>query len=94
MDPSPLFSVIVPTRDRPERLEACLEAMAQLDFPAEKFEVVISDDGSRASPVTLVARFADRLRVRLVQGVGSRAGRGSQPWSGTGQRKISRLYRR
>lgn len=69
MDPSALFSVIVPTRDRPERLEACLEAMAQLDFPAEKFEVIISDDGSRVPPVTLVARFADRLRVRLVQGV-------------------------
>jgi GT2 family glycosyltransferase len=60
--------VIVPTHDRPERLEACLEAMAQLDFPAEKFEVIISDDGSRAPPVALVARFADRLPVRLVQG--------------------------
>ena len=69
MDPSALFSVIVPTRDRPERLEACLEAMAQLDFPAEKFEVIISDDGSRVPSVTLAARFADRLRVRLVQGV-------------------------
>jgi len=68
MDTRPLFSVIVPTRDRPDRLEACLKAIAELDFPHEMFEVIISDDGSRSPPVTLVTRFADRLPVRLVQG--------------------------
>jgi glycosyltransferase involved in cell wall biosynthesis len=68
MDTRPLFSVIVPTRDRPERLEACIDALAQLDFPADMFEVIVSDDGSIASPTALVARCAGRLRVRLVQG--------------------------
>lgn len=68
MDSTPLFSVIVPTHDRPGRLAACLEALATMDFSAAKFEVVVSDDGSAVSPAALVARFADRLRITLVHG--------------------------
>jgi GT2 family glycosyltransferase len=68
MDTIPLFSVIVPTRDRPERLAACLDALARVEFAPEQFEVVVSDDGSTISPTAVVARFADRLRVRLVRG--------------------------
>jgi GT2 family glycosyltransferase len=64
----PLFSVIVPTRDRPERLEECLDALARVDFPQDRLEVIVSDDGSVAPPTAVVARFADRLRVRLVEG--------------------------
>jgi glycosyl transferase family 2 len=68
MDTILLFSVIVPTRDRPERLAACLDALARVEFAPERFEVVVSDDGSTTSPTAVVARFADRLRVRLVRG--------------------------
>ncbi len=68
MDTTPLFSVIVPTHDRPGRLAACLEALASIDFSPEKFEVVVSDDGSPVSPAAVVAQFADRLRVTLVHG--------------------------
>jgi GT2 family glycosyltransferase len=65
---SPLFSVIVPTHERPGRLAACLEALGRLDFSPERFEVVVSDDGSPTLPDAVVARFVDRLRLRLVQG--------------------------
>jgi len=40
------FSVIVPTRARPAQLLACLESLQRLDFPREKFEVIVVDDGS------------------------------------------------
>ena len=43
---TPFFSVIVPTRDRPDRLVRCLRALAQLDYPGDAFEVVVVDDGS------------------------------------------------
>ncbi len=44
--PQPLFSIIIPTWNRPERLRACLEAIGRLEVPPEGYEVVVVDDGS------------------------------------------------
>jgi len=44
----PRFSVLVPTRDRPDLLAFCLEALAAQTF--EDFEVIVSDNPTR-SPV-------------------------------------------
>ena len=43
----PLVSVVVPTRDRPDQLRACLAALEAQS--AASFEVVVVDDGSRAA---------------------------------------------
>lgn len=40
------FSVIVPTRNRPEQLRECLTALSRQDFPRDQFEVLVVDDGS------------------------------------------------
>ncbi len=40
------FSVIIPTHNRLECLCKGLLALARQDFPSEKFEVLVSDDGS------------------------------------------------
>jgi GT2 family glycosyltransferase len=42
----PFFSVVVPTRSRPERLAACLGGLARLNYPRERLEVIVVDDGS------------------------------------------------
>ena len=42
----PFFSVIVPSHARPGPLAACLEALAHQDYPADRFEVIVVDDGS------------------------------------------------
>ena len=42
---SPTFSVVIPTRGRASQLEGCLQAVARLDFPSERFEVVVVNDG-------------------------------------------------
>ncbi|MFN0088094.1 MAG: glycosyltransferase [Blastocatellia bacterium] len=39
-------SVIIPTRNRSADLRRCLEALAAQDFPRERFEVIVCDDGS------------------------------------------------
>jgi GT2 family glycosyltransferase len=49
MTATPFFSVIVPTYRRPERLAACLRALAGLDYPHERFEVIVVDDDGGAS---------------------------------------------
>lgn len=53
--PQPLFSIIIPTYQRPERLTACLEAIGQLEAPAQGFEVVVVDDGSDGAANTAAA---------------------------------------
>ncbi len=42
----PIFSIVVPTRNRPRELTACLAALALLDYPRERLEVIVVDDGS------------------------------------------------
>lgn len=37
------ISVIIPCRDEVDSLEACLEALAAQDYPAERFEVIVVD---------------------------------------------------
>ncbi|MFN7923784.1 MAG: glycosyltransferase [Bryobacteraceae bacterium] len=58
-------SVIIPTRDRPGPLAACLRALA-VSYPADAETIVISDGGSEdLGPV--VKPFLDSLRLQLLQ---------------------------
>lgn len=41
-----VFSVIIPTYNRSSVLRKCLVALKEQDFPFEKFEVIVCDDGS------------------------------------------------
>ena len=62
----PFFSIIVPTYRRPAQLAVCLEAMTHLDYPANRFEVIVVDDGSDAPPEAMVTAIRDRLDVTLL----------------------------
>lgn len=69
-DPAPLVSVIVPTRDRADLLEACVTGvLKRTDYPA--LEVIIADNDS-AEPEThaLFARLAADPRVRVLPAPG------------------------
>lgn len=66
----PDFSIVVPTRDRPSSLAACLEAIGRLDYPRDRYEVVVVDDGSRALVEPVVAPFRSRVGARVVSGAG------------------------
>ncbi len=59
------FSIIIPTYNRPEQLKACLEAISGLNYPHDRFEVIVVDDGSSASLEPLVAPFRNRLDIKL-----------------------------
>lgn len=62
----PLFSVIVPTYNRPHCLHQCLEALSLQDFDPNCFEVIVVDDGSFKSLQPLLEPFAARLRLQLL----------------------------
>jgi len=65
----PFCSVIVPTRDRPAQLAACLGALAALDYPRDRLEVIVVDDGSEPFD-GIPEHLAERLDVTLQRGGG------------------------
>lgn len=63
----PFFSVIIPTYERPAQLATCLQALAHLDYPHDRFEVVVVDDGGNDCPLdSVVEQFRKQLDVRLL----------------------------
>lgn len=62
----PVFSIIIPTYYRPAQLATCLKALARLDYPRDRFEVLVVDDGSQSPPEPIVTSFRDRLDVTLL----------------------------
>lgn len=79
----PVVSIIIPTYNRPERLAACLEAITQLDYPAERFEVIVVDDGSPSPLDKIVAQFSNvKLFVQKNSGPAKARNRGAREASG------------
>jgi GT2 family glycosyltransferase len=66
---APMLSVavIIPTRNRPERLRACIERLAGYMRVHPEMEVLVSDDGDAA---VTAAFLRDMPFVRVVQGPG------------------------
>lgn len=65
-EPPLFFSIIIPTYRRPELLKACLRSLARQDYPADRFEVIVVDDGGELRLESVVDPFRDRLDVTLL----------------------------
>lgn len=65
--PFAFFSIVIPTYNRPERLEKCLHSITQLDYPRNYFEVIVVDDGSPTPMETVVEGFRNQLNLRLIR---------------------------
>jgi GT2 family glycosyltransferase len=63
----PSFSVIVPTCSRPKQLAACLQSIARLDYPRDRFEVIVVDDGSQTPLEHVIAPFRRQLNLVLIR---------------------------
>ncbi len=81
----PKASVIVPTRDRPRRLARCVAAIAALDYPHERIELVIGNDGPDAlDPHSSVLAHIDS-KVVSVGGRGPAAARNAAAAAASGE---------
>jgi glycosyltransferase involved in cell wall biosynthesis len=56
--PVPEISVFLPTRDRPDKLGACLRAFAAQSLAPERFELLVALDGEDTESEAVVERFA------------------------------------
>ena len=60
-------SVIIASRDRPEHLRQCLESLVRLEYPKDRFEVIVVDDESAQPLDGVVAAFAQSLNLQLIR---------------------------
>lgn len=77
---------MIATFGRPEQLRHCLSALSKIDYPREKWRVLVVDDGSPVPLDSIVREFAGDLSVELVrqsnQGAGAARNRGARLCSG------------
>ncbi|HEY4119745.1 MAG TPA: glycosyltransferase family 2 protein [Byssovorax sp.] len=72
---TPTVTACIPAFDVEAYLDAKLESLAALDYPPDKLEVLVYDDGSRDGSKAIAERFAAKdPRVKVIAGPG-RAGK-------------------
>ncbi len=59
------MSVVVPVHNRPLELRECLQALSIQDYPKDRFEVIICDDGSTEN-ISDAIEYARNLGLTLV----------------------------
>jgi glycosyltransferase involved in cell wall biosynthesis len=59
------YSIIIPSFNRSDEVEALLQSFQELDYPLEKFEVIIADDGSEDDTPQVVKLFQDKVKYKL-----------------------------
>ncbi len=60
----PMVSIIIPVRNRPEEISACLKSLEDLDYPASRLETIVVDDASTDHTPEIISGFPVRL-IRL-----------------------------
>ena len=66
----PSISIVIPVLDRAHELERCLDSIALIDYPREKIQVIVVDDGSRDDS----AQVARSRGAMVVSSGGTRRG--------------------
>lgn len=62
-----VFSIIIPTFNRPDALFTCLEHVARLGYPTSGFEVIVVDDGSDFCLDGVVKVWKNRLNLTVLR---------------------------
>lgn len=64
----PIASVVVCTRNRSRTLEESLEALERLDYPSDRWEILVVDNASTDDTLDVAREFASRCaRARVVE---------------------------
>jgi len=67
MNIEPLVSIIVAARNENENIGRCLDSLLRLDYPVERLEIIVVDDGSTDGTADAVRRYVrSHLHISLV----------------------------
>jgi GT2 family glycosyltransferase len=69
---TPAYSIVIPTFRRGESLAECLDSVVALDYPKDRIEVVIIDNGGAEHTQAFADPFRDRLTLRYLINVVNR----------------------
>lgn len=61
------FSIIVPVLNEPAYLHGCLQALRNLDYPTELYEIIFIDNGSTDESIEILQREIDGAPITLLQ---------------------------
>ncbi|AFZ07394.1 glycosyl transferase family 2 [Oscillatoria nigro-viridis PCC 7112] len=61
-----LFSIIVPTYNRPDKLAACLQSFVEIEYPRDKFQVIVVNDSTEISVENTISPFQNQLNITLL----------------------------
>ncbi len=83
MESYPRISIIIPVRDQAGDLAKCLDSLVNLDYPKDRLEIIVVDDGSRqkvstglASPDIRIIRQERSLGPATCRNIGAGSARG------------------
>lgn len=57
----PFVSIIIPVYNAESTLSMCLESIRKLDYPQDKFEVIVIDNGSNDGSIKIAGRFEVKM---------------------------------
>ncbi|HEY7744963.1 MAG TPA: mycofactocin biosynthesis glycosyltransferase MftF [Desulfuromonadales bacterium] len=80
----PTVSVVIPVKDRAEELARCLASLARLDYPQEKLQVIVVDDGSSDDSAQVARQTGARVLPSGGTGRGPAAARNVGASAATG----------
>jgi len=66
----PSVSVVVAARNEEENIERCLRSILQVDYPSDKLEVIVADDGSTDRTPEIISKIKkeyDNLKVIRIE---------------------------
>jgi glycosyltransferase involved in cell wall biosynthesis len=68
-------SVLIPFRNEEQKLEACLNSFIKQNNVSFPYELLLIDDGSNDQSAAIIAQFANRLPLQMIQsnGIGKKA---------------------
>ena len=72
---APALTVLVPSRDRPERLARCLDSILACAYPADRFEIVVVDNAPATDATRALVAGYDRVRYVREDAPGSASAR-------------------
>lgn len=63
---TPTVAIIVPCWNEESTVAGTCESLLALDYPADKLEIILVDDGSTDATPRMMAQFADHPQVRII----------------------------
>jgi GT2 family glycosyltransferase len=65
---APALTVLIPSRERPERLARCLDSILASDYPEDRVELIVVDNAPQTDATRrLVESYGERCRIRYLR---------------------------